>query len=210
MAMLADRGFRVVTHHVLMKWLYGEQDLPAGPVACIDFDDNRLNVFEHAFPIMNEYDFKGTVFVISRLADGDLPDLQIYPWMNWQHLGELAEASWTIGAHTASHMHLAQLLKGADGLDGDRRVQDELVTCNEAFERELGFQPDHFAYPSGDWSEQVEALVVRYYRTARDWCGSDHLRLNTFMTHPYRLIGVNVSMTMTDAMFSRLLETASS
>ena len=206
--MLADRDFTVVTHEAIMKWLYGEDELPAGPVACIDFDDNRLNVLETAFPVMNEYGFKGTVFVVSRLADGDLPDMQLYPWMNWENLGQLMDVGWTIAAHTVSHLKLAQLLKGADGLDGPKRVREELVNCNEAIERELGIRPDHFAYPSGDWSEAVEAYVVRHYRTARDWFGDDRLKGNTFATHPYRLAGVNVSMNMTEAMFSRLLDVA--
>ena len=49
---------------------------------------------------------------------------------------------------------------------------------------------------------------MRYYRTARDWYGDDQLRLNTFATHPYRLIGINVSMNMTEALFSQLLDAA--
>ena len=207
-AMLADRGFTVVTHQAIVTWLYGEEELPPGPVACIDFDDNRLNVLENAFPVMKEYGFRGTVFVVSRLAAGDLPDMQLYPWMNWEHLGRLMDAGWTIGAHTASHRMLAQLYKGANGLDGPKRVHEELVNCNEAIERELGIRPNHFAYPSGDRSEEVEALVARHYRTARDWFGDDQLKWNTCATHPYRLAGVNVSMNMTDAMFSRLLDVA--
>ena len=208
MTMLAKRGFTVVTHQIVMKWLYGEAVLPSGPIACIDFDDNRLNVFENAHPVMNEYGFKGTVFVISRLADGDLPLMQSYPWMNWEHLGKLSEDGWTIGAHTASHLKLAQMLKGADGIDGSKRIRDELINCNEAIKRELGFKPQHFAYPSGDWSEEVESYVVRYYRTARDWRGDDQFKLNSFSINPYRLIGINTSMNMTDAMLSRLLEAA--
>lgn len=42
MAMLAERDFTVVTHEAIMRWLYGGADLPAGNVACIGFDDNRL------------------------------------------------------------------------------------------------------------------------------------------------------------------------
>ena len=205
MAMLADRGFTVVTHEAIAKWLYGEQELPSGPVVAIDFDDNRLNVFENAYPIMKEYGFKGTVFCASGLADSNLPNMQQYPWMTWKHLGILSENGWTIGAHTVSHTKMAQLYKGACGIDGPRRALEELVNCNAAIERELGFKPAYFAYPSGDWSEEVEAYVARYYRTARLWYGDDQLKLNTFTTHPYRLAGVNVSMNMSDTMLKKLL-----
>ena len=131
-------------------------------------------------------------------------------WMNWEHLGELAEAGWTIGAHTASHMHLAQLFLGAIGLNGPQRVAEELLNYNRSIEKELGFKPAHFAYPSADWSEEVEAFVVRYYRTARLGFGDDHVRLNTLLTHPYRLNCVLVSMNMSDAMLLRLLDARNS
>jgi peptidoglycan/xylan/chitin deacetylase (PgdA/CDA1 family) len=206
MAMLADRGFTTVTHEAIMKWLYDEDELPPGHVVCIDFDDNRLNVFENAYPVMNEHGFKGTVFSVSRLAGGDLPDMQGYPWMNWQQLNKLVQAGWTIGAHTASHLEMAQLFNGANGLDGPKRALDELVSCNKTIEKELGFKPVCFAYPSGDWSKEVESYVVRYYKTARLWYGDDHLELNTFKTNPYRLVGVNVSMNMSDTMLARLLD----
>ncbi len=167
MAILADRGVTVVTHEAIAEWLYGEAVLPDEPVVCVDFDDARLNVFENAYPVMNEYGFKGTVFAVSRLADGDLPDMQHFHWMNWEHLGKLAQAGWTIGSHTASHLKMAQLFNGVSGLNGPRRALEELLNCNKAIERELGFKPACFAYPVGNWSEEVEAYVVRYYRTAR-------------------------------------------
>lgn len=208
MAMLADNGFGVVTHDAVAKWLYGELELPSGPVVAIDFDDNRLNVFENAYPIMNEYGFKATVFCVSDLADGNLPNMQLYPWMTWKHLGALYDNGWTIGAHTASHQHLAQLCKGACGMDGSKRVMEELLDCNAAIRRELGLKPEHFAYPSGDWSEEVEAYVARYYKTARLWYGDDQLKWNTFATHPYRLVAINVSMNMSDTMLKKLLSPA--
>ena len=206
LALLAERGFTAVTHDELAKWIYGEKALPEEPVVCIDFDDNRLNVFENAYPVMSEYGYKGTIFAVSRLADGNLPYMQSFPWMNWANLEKLARAGWAVGAHTASHLKLAQLFNGAEGLDGPKRVVEELEGCNRAIERELGFQPVCFAYPSGDWSEEVEAYVSRYYRTARLWYGDDHFKLNTLSSHPYRLVGINTSMNMSDTLFSRLID----
>ena len=205
MALLSENGFTVVTHHVIAEWLYGERALPAGPLVAVDFDDNRLNVFENAFPIMREYGFKGTVFCVSRLAYGELPEMQAYPWMNWSHLGELMEHGWVVGGHTASHVHLAQLYMGASGVGGPERVLKELTDCDEAIRKELGIVTAHFAYPSGDWSAEVEAFVARRYRTARLWFGDDQVMLNDFKTHPYRLKAVNASMNMSDDMLNAVL-----
>ena len=82
MAVLAERGFRTVQHGDIGDWLYGRAELPTGPVVALDFDDNRLNVYENAAPAMDEHGFTGTVWAISRLADGNLPEYQKFPWMN--------------------------------------------------------------------------------------------------------------------------------
>ncbi len=137
----------------------------------------------------------GTVFVISRLADGNLAPYQTYPWMNWDHLAKLADWGWEIAAHTATHPFLPHLLRGAEGPDGARRLVENLVECNEAIKQHLGVHPEHFAYPGGDWDEDVEAFIVRYYKTARHWrCDDRPYKYNTYETNPYRLQSINVSM----------------
>lgn len=210
MAALADRGFTTVHHEQIANWLYGRQDLPSGRVIALGFDDNRLNILENAEPVMAEYGFTGTVWTISRLADGNLPASQVYPWLNWDHLGQLRDKGWEIGAHTASHYMGPPLVRGTHGPDGPRRYIDELVECNQAIERHLGFVPKQFAYPGGEWNDQVEALVVRFYETARHWiCDDRPYRPNTFDTNPYRLQAINVSMHMPQQVYLNLLDQAS-
>ena len=206
LAALARRSFTVVTHRELMRWLDGQAGLPDGKVAAIDFDDNRLNVLTNAAPLMAEHGFVGTMFVVSRLADGQLPHMQVYPEMNWDQLGELMERGWLIAAHTATHPRLGDLSREPDGLD---RVEQEFAECNDAFERRLGFRPDHFAYPAGDWNEPVEAIVRRHYRTARLWEHSDRVRFNDRATSPYRLQSIHVSMLMDEPAFLNVLDSAS-
>lgn len=209
MAALAERNFRTIHHEHIADWLYGRKDLPSGPLIALGFDDNRLNVLENAAPVMAEYGFTGTVWTISRLADGTLPDYETYPWMNWDHLGELVEKGWEIGAHTASHFMGPALFRGTHGPDGPRRYADELVECNREIEGHLGIRPKHFAYPGGEWNDEVESLVVRHYETARHWiCDDLAYEPNTFLTNPYRLQAINVSMHMPQDAYLALLDDA--
>ncbi len=151
MAAFAHRNFSTVSHEQLARWLYDQVPLPEDKVIAIGFDDNRLNVLENAEPVMREYGFRGTVWTISRLTDGNLPSYQHYPWMNWDHLGQLLNLGWEIGAHSATHIMAPQLLRGTSGPDGTRRYVDDLVECNEIIEHNLGIKPEHFAYPGGEW-----------------------------------------------------------
>jgi len=209
MAALAERGFTTVNHARIADWLCGRKDLPDGPTVALGFDDNRLNIFENAAPVMEEHGFTGTVWTISRLADGELPQYQVYPWMNWDHLGQLQDHGWEIGAHTASHFMGPALLRGTHGPDGAARYVDELVRCNDAIEHHLGVRPRHFAYPGGEWNDAVEAIVVRHYDTARHWvCDDRPYRPNTFETNPFRLQSINVSMHMSEDVFLGVLDSA--
>ena len=210
MAALAERGFTTISQDQLAQWLCDGQALPEGKVVAIGFDDNRLNVLENALPVMSEYGFKATVWVISRLADGNLPDYETYPWLNWDQLAQLHhEQGWEIGAHTATHPFAPWLIRGTDGPDGARRYMDNLIECNDAIERHIGIKPQHFAYPGGEWNDHAEALVVRLYKTARHWeCDDRPYYHNTWYTNPYRLQAINVSMQMSHARYVQILDAA--
>jgi peptidoglycan/xylan/chitin deacetylase (PgdA/CDA1 family) len=94
MRRLRQRGACTVTHAGIADWLVDGTSLPC-PAVEIDFDDNRLNVFENAYPVMRELGFRGTVFVITDLADGQCVFGEgDYPAMTWDHLAELRDAGW--------------------------------------------------------------------------------------------------------------------
>ena len=209
MAAMANRGFKTVCHEQLSRWIYEGRDLGDQKVAAIGFDDNRLNVLKNAMPVMEQYGFKATVWVISRLADGRLPEMEVYGHLNWDHLGQLHERGWEIGAHTATHPFAPYMIRGTAGPDGAKRYVDDLVECNDTIEQNLGFRPQHFAYPGGEWNDESESLVLRFYQTARLWiCDDRPYAYNTWETNPYRLQAINVSMHMSQDRFEQLLDGA--
>ena len=161
---LRDHGFSVVTHEDLYHWLRGKADLPEKPVL-IDFDDNRGAVYEHAFPILQQYGWQATCFVISALADSQLPELQSdYAWMTWQELGELRDAGWIIGAHTRTHPNLRELEEAGRHAS----AVAELEQCQRDIKCKLGLTPFCFAYAGyASWNEATEEAVGQFYQTAR-------------------------------------------
>lgn len=73
--------------------------------------------------------------------------------MDWESVCSLAQAGVAIGSHTSSHKILTRIPQGevAEELTASRRVlQEKLKTCC-----------DLFAYPNGDWSEEVKVSVAR-------------------------------------------------
>ena len=209
---LADRGFQTITHQDLIRWFDKSATLPPRPVL-VDFDDNRLNVFQNAWPILRDRGYRATVFVITTLADGGyIYGPHDFPAMKWKELEELAKAGWTMGAHTRHHFRLTDML-GERQVEnyrdqagnpqqrsipqGETSIMDELAGAQEDIRRHLGVKPETFAYPVGSWNEQLEGMVKRLYRSARLWQETGPWQYVTRITSPYRLVGVNISAKMT-------------
>ena len=186
---LADHGYRTITHSDLLRWL-GEGKTPPAKAVAIDFDDNRLNIFQNALPILRERQFVATVFVITRLAEGESGiGLDDFPAMRWSEVGRLMEADWCVGSHTRSHIRLADPRRKLS----DREIMDELEGSKEDIRRHLGIEAKAFAYPEGDADARVERMVRRVYKSARLWREMGVWQYVTLATNRYRLMGNNVS-----------------
>ena len=151
---------------------------------------------------MEEFGFKATVFVISELADGNLPEMQQFPAMDWTHLSRLRNVGWCIGSHTATHKNLAELYQTTGGAE---KVEWELAHSQQQIKQNLGVDAINFAYPNGNWSEDVESIVKKYYKSARLWQNEFSMCFNTKSTDPYRLVAMNISMQTSEDNFKNIL-----
>ncbi|MBO6785132.1 MAG: polysaccharide deacetylase family protein, partial [Alphaproteobacteria bacterium] len=112
----------------------------------ITVDDGYLSVYTEAFPRLKAAGFPFTVFVST-----DPVDREFAGFMNWDQIRELRDAGVTIGAHTATHLHMP-----ANSMDRNR---EDMARSNARFEAELGGIPPLFAYPFGETSSEIKALV---------------------------------------------------
>ena len=206
---LATLGVETVTHHEIAAWLYHNEPVPERAVA-LDFDDNRFHILEHAFPIMAELGFRGTVFVVTDLAEGN-PNIRCgmdrFPAMHWDHLRQLHEAGWCIAPHTVSH----PIMAGPSRMvRDDAEIRHEMTESLRLVEQRIGVSAPYFAYPAGHWDTSVEAIAKRIFKTARLWQMEtlEHWPVTTRETDPFRLIGINIAMNITLDMFCRIAATA--
>jgi peptidoglycan/xylan/chitin deacetylase (PgdA/CDA1 family) len=131
----------------------------------ITFDDAFSNFADVAWPRLREYSLPVTLFVVPGHVGGTNawsgrsdPRVPTLPLLDWIALGRLAEQGARIGAHTRTHPHLTQLDVAA--------LTDELAGGAEDIRRELGRNPEEFAYPYGDTSPAVAAATGQVYRRA--------------------------------------------
>lgn len=145
MAYLAENGFTTIDLYDLSRALADKQLLPAKPVV-LTFDDGYIDAYQNAFPILQEFGFKGTFFIITEYVDRELPE-----YMSWAMIEEMAAAGHRMESHSKTHADLY-------GASQEELVW-QLLGSQETLAAHIGYTPRYFCYPSGRYDENtVQAL----------------------------------------------------
>lgn len=145
---LRDHGYHPITMQELYDYITKGAPLPEKPV-CITFDDGYLDSYTIVYPLMKEYGFPWTLFLIT--DDVGKP----YNRMTWDQLKEMADShTVTIANHTLSHPKLHNLATA-------KEKEKEIVEANEALKYHLGIDNAWLAYPYGDYDDQVVEICKK-------------------------------------------------
>jgi peptidoglycan/xylan/chitin deacetylase (PgdA/CDA1 family) len=136
MQSLQDWGYTVIPLSVLVDVIQNGGELPVRPIV-ITFDDGHLDVFENAFPIMQEFGMVGINYVVANRINS--PN-----FMGKEVLLNLTTAGWEIGAHSYSHIDLT-LNHNVSGTEVGQARKD--ISAN------FNVDIDSFAYPFGKFDE---------------------------------------------------------
>jgi peptidoglycan/xylan/chitin deacetylase (PgdA/CDA1 family) len=142
---LRDWGYTPITVTDLAEVLINGGDLPVRPVV-ITFDDGNVDIYENAFPIMQEMGFVGTFYIVANR-------LQSQYYVSAAQLQEMANAGWEIGDHGMSHIDLT--------LDSET-LGYEMATSRSVLEDAVGIPIRTFAYPYGKTDAVVSTKVSQY------------------------------------------------
>ena len=155
MRYLREQRYDVINLSTLMDWLAGSTSL-AGRSIVVTFDDGFLDTYEHACPVLCDYGFKATFFMISGLVGktntwmtsrGD-PST---PLMGWREIENLKRCGYEVGSHAVTHRDLTEI-----SLD---EAKDELDSSKQTLEDRLCVPINFFAYPYGCYNSKVRELV---------------------------------------------------
>lgn len=158
MRSLFDRGIEVVPLETLAA--AGDQEIN-GPAVALTFDDGFEDFHQEAFPVLSQYRFPATVFLVSgycgRTNDwpGQPPSAGSRPLLGWSKIAELHRSGIRFGAHTVTHPRLPALpWKQAAGevLDSKKQIEDRLGTAITTF-----------AYPYGAESPRLRGLIAENF-----------------------------------------------
>jgi peptidoglycan/xylan/chitin deacetylase (PgdA/CDA1 family) len=145
MRYLAENGFTSIDLYDLSLAITNKKELPPKPVI-ITIDDGYLDAYTEAFPIMEEFGMKSTVFVITQFVDDKHP-----AYMDWGMIQAMSAAGHRMEPHSKTHLNL-------NGRDRDFLIY-QILGSQQTMAHYIGYTPRYFAYPGGRYDEAaIEVL----------------------------------------------------
>lgn len=139
------QGYSTISLYDLHDALMTGAALPAKPVV-LTFDDGYLDHYTEAYPILREFGFNGTFFIITGTADAQNPN-----HLSWEQISEMAANGMYMESHTKDHPDLR-------GRDYDFLVY-QLLGSFESLRAYTGREPRMFCYPVGFYDSSVLSVL---------------------------------------------------
>lgn len=136
----------VSTQEISERIARGER-LPEHAVM-LTVDDAYRSFYEAGMPIIRQFGVPVSLFV-------NTDSVGTPGYMSWDEIREVAAAGVEIGNHTATHAYLVEMSASENFEQWQQRVRDDILSAQQAFAQELGFKPNVFAYPYGEYSPEI-------------------------------------------------------
>lgn len=189
MQYLKDNGYTVISLYHLYAALTNGTPLPPKPIV-LTFDDGYEDAYQTVFPILQQFRFTATFFIITKPVDGNDP-----AYMTWDQIHQMADAGMSMEAHTQTHADLRH--RDTDFL------LNEIGGSLDAIASHTGHQPHMFAYPVG----MYDARTLKVLRTLPVWLAVTTRRgASESSRHPLELPRIRISPGTSIAGFAGLLQ----
>jgi peptidoglycan/xylan/chitin deacetylase (PgdA/CDA1 family) len=186
---LADNGYTVIDLYDLILGVTWKNPLPQKPVV-LTFDDGYVDQYTNAFPLLKEFGFTATFFIITEYADSGNP-----AYMSWPMIEEMAAAGMRIESHSKSHPDLSEA-------DYDELIW-QILGSQETIAAHIGYTPRFFCYPGGRYDEETIGVLQEL-----DYWGAVTTAGGLWHGHEdrYEWSRVRIRYTTTLPVFAALLE----
>lgn len=155
---IQEHDIKVLALPEIVDRLHSGKALPKRATA-LSVDDAYRSFYAVAMPLLRQYQYPVTLFV-----NTDAVGRRGY--LGWAELRELVDQGVEIGNHTASHAYLVEMAAGESIEQWRQRLRADITRAQQALQQNLGIKATLFAYPYGEYSQEVVALIEEMGFTA--------------------------------------------
>jgi len=119
----------------------------------LTFDDGHKEFFTLAYPILHDYGFTSTVFLVTNWTreQSDLEHEGNSHYLTWEQIDVLHKGGISFGSHTCTHSWLPGLSR--------EQVWRELTASKECLGARLGQEIQWLAYPFGASTSEIQKMA---------------------------------------------------
>ncbi len=142
-----SHGYKVVKLSTLVKMIKNKK--PLDKIVVFTIDDSYKSFYENGLPLFKKYGYPFTLFVYAKATTQHWGD-----FMSWSQVKECAKFG-ELGVHSWAHPHLAML--------SNKAIIEDTKKAIKAFRKYMGYVPDMYAYPYGEYDERVKKIINRFF-----------------------------------------------
>ena len=155
LAYLTENGYDPIFFSDLAN--LGDYDKPV----ILTFDDGYRDNYENLFPLLQKYQVKATVFMITGYIGTSRS-------LTAEQLREMSQSGLvSIQSHTETHCYLDEC--------SEETLVSEMENSQLAITRITGIRPNVLCYPTGRYNALVKEVAARYYDYALTMSGSEYV-----------------------------------
>jgi len=144
---LDDNDYTVLTFGEAVDKLKSSERIPE-KTAVLTVDDGYRSFLTDAVPLLEKYDFPATVFLCTQYVGNP-------GYLSWDDIRTLQDEGYEFGNHSHSHDHFLN--------DSDERTKEEFIKdlsqAEQSFQRELGYKPELYCYPYGEYNPDMQKIL---------------------------------------------------
>ncbi len=155
MQYLHDHGYTTITGEDIYNYIYKATPMGPNPI-WLTFDDSYQNVYDYAYPIMQAYGQRGSIFTVTRyMGMMNYWDLGVevqHLHMTWNMLQQMHNSGMRGDSHTQHHVHLSEM--------DIAQQQSEIWNSQRDLVTYLGEPGLNFSYPYGQYPDTAKWLIA--------------------------------------------------
>ncbi len=142
-----NNGYKVVPLKKLVKALKNGKEIPDKWVV-LTIDDNFKSFYKKGLAVFKKYKYPFSLFVYVESTEKKYPD-----YLTWKQLKEIKKYG-SLEFHSYSHPHMTHL--------SNDKLKADFKKGLAIFEKKLGFKPEYFTYPYGEYDSRVKKIAKSF------------------------------------------------